>query len=52
MSEQTQMLHLRHRTVLDQFTYFLLATAAAALASAVQKSLDMKFTWSMNPFTF
>jgi hypothetical protein len=49
MSEQTQMLYLQHRTVQDQFTYFLLATAAAALAFAVQKTLDMKFTWSMIP---
>lgn len=49
MSEQDQMLYVQHRTVQDQFTYFLLATTAAAIAFAVQKTLDEKLAWSMIP---
>jgi hypothetical protein len=49
MSELTKELYTQHRTVQDQYTYFLLATAAAALAFAVQKTLDRTFAMSMVP---
>ena len=49
MSDLTRELYSQHRTVQDQYTYFLLATAGAAIAFAVQKTIGDKLSWSLIP---
>lgn len=49
MSDLTQELYVQHRTSQDQYAYFILAAAGAAIAFSVQKTLDAKLTLSLIP---
>jgi len=42
-------LYKQHQTGQDKYTYFLLATAAAAIAFAVQKTEGLRLSWWLLP---
>ncbi len=45
-------IHRQHRTGQDKYTYFLLAVTASVVAFAVQKTDDLKITYSLIPLGF
>jgi uncharacterized membrane protein YgdD (TMEM256/DUF423 family) len=49
MSESVQEVYRQHRTTQDQYTYFLLAAAGAAIALAVQQTMDRSLSLSLLP---
>ena len=45
-------MYKQHRAGQDKYTYFLLATAAAAIAFAVQKTEGLLISWWLLPVAF
>lgn len=54
MPEKNEIFELykQHRAGQDKYTYFLLATAAAAIAFAVQKTEGLPISWWLLPVAF
>lgn len=52
MAEPLELLHDQQSRAFERYTYFLLATAAAAIAFGVQRTEDASLQWSQLPLGF